>query len=310
MSRARIVFAGTPDFAVPALQTLIDAGHPPVAVYTQPDRPAGRGRKLQPGPIKRAALAHNLPVYQPDTLRDAASRHELATLQPDLLVVVAYGLLLPPDVLTLPRLGCVNLHASLLPRWRGAAPVQRAILAGDSETGITLMQMDAGLDTGPILAMTPCDIYPDDTGSSLHDRLSALGASLLTEQLDALLAGCLAPRPQPEEGVTYAPRIKRKEARIDWSRAATQIERQVRAFNPWPVAFSRLDTDTLRIWQARATDQTLPGPPGQLHPEAGALKVTTGEGALELIQLQLPGRRPVSARDLLNARRLEEQQLT
>ena len=309
MNQARIVFAGTPDFAVPALQSLVDAGHAPVAVYTQPDRPAGRGRKLQHGPVKRAALNHDLPVYQPGTLRDETVQSELAALRPDLMIVVAYGLLLPPQVLALPRLGCVNLHASLLPRWRGAAPVQRAILAGDRETGITLMQMDAGLDTGPALAETRCQINADDTGGSLHDRLAELGARLLHEQLDALLAGRLAPRPQAAEGATHAPRILRDEARIDWSQPALQIERQVRAFNPWPVAFSQLGEDNLRIWQARAVPDSFPGQPGSLHPVDGRLYVATGEGALELAQIQLPGRRPVSARDLINARPLEGHKL-
>ncbi len=310
MSPARIVFAGTPDFAVPALQRLIDSGYAPVAVYTQPDRPAGRGRKLQPGPVKRTALAHGLPVYQPVTLRDESAQTELQALQPDLMVVVAYGLLLPPRVLALPTRGCVNLHASLLPRWRGAAPVQHAILAGDSESGVTLMQMEAGLDTGPILAMTHCAIQPDDTGGSLHDRLATLGAELLGEHIAAVLAGDLAPRPQPAEGMTYAAKINRQEARIDWTQPASRIERQIRAFNPWPVAFSQLEGDALRIWQARVSDARLSGPPGHLHTDRGTLSVATGEGALELQQVQLPGRQPISARDLLNARQLAGLRLT
>lgn len=306
----RIVFAGTPDFAVPALQTLIDAGYSPVAVYTQPDRPAGRGRKLKPGPVKQTAQAHGLPVCQPRSLRDSEAQAELAALQPTLMVVVAYGLLLPPAVLAMPRLGCVNLHASLLPRWRGAAPVQRAIIAGDHETGISLMQMDSGLDTGPVLAVSRCPIAADDTGGSLHDRLARLGAQLLETRLEALLAARLEARPQAAEGVSYAPRITREEARIDWSQPARQIERQVRAFNPWPVAFCQLGEDTLRIWQARATHPTPPGPPGSLHAGDDALTVTTGDGGLALDQVQLPGRRPISARDLLNARKLDGQQLT
>lgn len=310
MPRPRIVFAGTPDFAVPALQTLIDAGYPPVAVYTQPDRPAGRGRKLKPGPVKQTALAHGLPVCQPQSLRDSDAQAELAALQPTLMLVVAYGLLLPPAVLAMPPLGCVNLHASLLPRWRGAAPVQRALLAGDHETGITLMQMDSGLDTGATLAVSRCPIAPDDTGGSLHDRLARLGAQLLESRLEALLEARLEARPQPAEGVSYAARITREEARIDWSRPARQIERQVRAFNPWPVAFCQLGKDTLRIWQARATGPTPPGPPGSLHTGHETLTVTTGDGGLALEQVQLPGRRPISARDLLNARKLDGQQLT
>jgi len=310
MSRARIVFAGTPDFAVPALQCLIDSGNAPIAVYTQPDRPAGRGRKLRPGPVKRAALVHELPVYQPASLRDDAAQTELQALQPDLMVVVAYGLLLPPRVLALPVRGCINLHASLLPRWRGAAPVQRAILAGDRETGVTLMQMESGLDTGPILAMTRCAIQPDDTGGSLHDRLATLGAELLGKQLEPLLAGDLASRPQPAEGITYATKINRQEARIDWTQPAGQIERQIRAFNPWPVAFSQIEEETLRIWQARVSDASLSGPPGRLYPDRGVLNVATGEGTLELEQVQLPGRQPISVRDLLNARELAGQRLT
>ena len=310
MPTPRIVFAGTPDFAVPALQALVAAGHPPVAVYSQPDRPAGRGRKVRPGPVSQAALDAGLHLCQPASLRDPGAQAELAAWRPDLMVVVAYGLLLPPAVLAMPRRGCVNLHASILPRWRGAAPIQRALLAGDQQTGITLMQMDAGLDTGPMLAVSRCTVAPDETGGSLHDKLAALGAELLREQLPALLDASLVPQPQPADGVTYAAKISRDEARIDWQADAVAIERQVRAFNPWPVAHTLLGEEPLRIWQARATDTTHESAPGTiLGTDGGQVEVAAGRGTLRLLQVQLPGRRAVSARDLANARTLAGQQL-
>jgi len=232
----RIVFAGTPEFAVADLQVLLDSGHEVVAVYTQPDRPAGRGRKLKASPVKELAQAAGIPVEQPASLKPVDEQQRLAEYRPDLMVVVAYGLLLPPAVLDIPTRGCVNVHASLLPRWRGAAPIQRSILAGDTETGVTLMQMEAGLDTGPMIASVRCPIGEQDNAQMLHDRLSQLGAQLLAEQLDAILAGNLNPQVQDEALVTYAEKLSKDEAAIDWTRPARRILRQVNAFNPWPVA--------------------------------------------------------------------------
>ena len=235
----RVVFAGTPDFSVPILQAVLDSGHSVLAVYCQPDRPAGRGRKLTPGPVKQLAVQHRIPVFQPASLNSAEARRELAELRPDLMVVVAYGLILPQAVLDLPARGCVNLHASLLPRWRGAAPIQRAILAGDRQSGVCLMQMEAGLDSGPVLAEVRTDITDDDTGGSLHDRLSRLAADLLARHLDDLAQGVLVPTLQDESLVTYASKLDKGEATLNWQQDAAQLERQVRAFNPWPVAQAR-----------------------------------------------------------------------
>ncbi|NLG77827.1 MAG: methionyl-tRNA formyltransferase, partial [Xanthomonadaceae bacterium] len=229
-----IVFAGTPEFSVPTLKALLDSRHRVAAVYTQPDRPAGRGRQLTASPIKRVALEHGIHVEQPATLKDAAAVARLASFSADLMIVVAYGLLLPQSVLDTPRLGCVNVHASLLPRWRGAAPIQRAILAGDRETGVTIMQMDAGLDTGPMLLQRSTPIAERETSATLHDRLAAIGAEALLDALDSLPQ--IVPQAQPDEGVTYAAKIRKEEARIDWSRSASEIDRMVRAFDPWPVA--------------------------------------------------------------------------
>ncbi len=243
----RVVFAGTPEFALPALKALI-AQHEVVGVLTQPDRPSGRGRHLTASPVKQLAAA--LPVFQPTTLKDEAARAQLAAWNPDAVVVVAYGLLLPPEVLRLPRYGCINIHASLLPRWRGAAPVQRAILAGDVVTGITIMQMDEGLDTGPILLARELAIGAHDTGGTLGEALAPLGAAALLTALEGLAAGMLTPHPQPENGATYAAKIAKAEARIDWSRDAASIERQVRAFIPWPIAETGLSGERLRIHSA------------------------------------------------------------
>ena len=247
----RIVFAGTPEFAVPSLRVAASRGEV-VAVYTQPDRPAGRGRKLTPSPVKVEALSRGLAVLQPETLRTEQSQEALRALRPDLMVVVAYGLLLPQAILDIPTYGCWNVHASLLPRWRGAAPIQRAILAGDRETGVTIMQMDEGLDTGPILLQRSLPIEATSTAATLHDRLAALGAEALLEALEGLERGDLVPRPQPAEGVTYAAKLEKSEALIDWSRTADEIERQVRAFDPWPVAETRFEGEQLRIHAAHA----------------------------------------------------------
>jgi methionyl-tRNA formyltransferase len=305
--RLRIVFAGTPEFAVPPLEALHAAGHEIVAVYTQPDRPAGRGQSLTASPVKRRALELGLPVEQPATLKVADAVERLRERAPDLMVVVAYGLILPQAVLDVPRLGCWNIHASLLPRWRGAAPIQRAILAGDDITGITIMQMDAGLDTGPMLLVREVPIGSGESGGELHDRLSRVGAEAIVAAVSEWQAGRITPRPQPAEGASYAAKLRKEEARIDWSQAAAVIARQVRAFNPWPVAETTWDGRQLRIWRAEpapgaASAGAVPGT--VLESAAGRIVVATGDGALTLLQVQVAGRRALSAAEFLNAQSL------
>jgi len=284
---------------VPALEALVRAGCEMVGVLTQPDRPKGRGRQIAASPVKTTALAHGIPVSQPQTLKDEASRAELASWRPDVLVVVAYGLILPRAALDIPRLGCLNIHASLLPRWRGAAPIQRSILAGDTTTGVTIMLMDVGLDTGPMLLRKATAIEPGDTGGSLHDRLSMLGASAILEAIQQLAAGTSQPVPQPPEGVTYAAKIDKAEALIDWKRPAVEIERQVRAFNPWPIAETRLDGEQLRVFAASASfSNQIGADPGTIVAvQDDGLWVQCGQGLLALQQLQRPGRRAVPAAD-------------
>lgn len=302
----RIGFAGTPVFASTALQALIDAGHDIAVVLTQPDRPAGRGMKLQASPVKMLALDHALPVLQPRSLRldgkypdDAgAARQALQQAAPEMLVVAAYGLILPQWVLDLPPRGCLNIHGSLLPRWRGAAPIQRAIEAGDRETGITIMQMDAGLDTGDMLLEAALPIAPDATSASLHDELAALGARLI---VDALAAGALVRRPQPADGVTYAHKIEKAEAAIDWRRPAVELERRVRAFDPFPGCSFELDGVTHKVWRAEV-DSSFSGQPGDVLQAAdGRLVIACGAGALSLRQLQQPGGRRVDVAAWLQA---------
>ena len=311
----RIVFAGTPEFSVPALDALHATGHAIVAVYTQPDRPAGRGRAVASSAVKQRAITLGLPLEQPASLRTEAARAQLEALAPDLMVVVAYGLILPQAVLDVPRLGCLNIHASLLPRWRGAAPIQRAVLAGDARTGVTIMQMDAGLDTGPELLRREVAIGPHETAGELHDRLAPLGAEAIVEAVALWAGGRLRPQPQPAEGATYAARISKAEARIDWSQPAAAIERQVRAFNPWPVAETTLDGERVRIWKGNRGHSPIsetenrnrrmsPISPGTVLDVPGRIVVATGEGVLELLQLQWPGRRPLPARDVLNSHNL------
>jgi methionyl-tRNA formyltransferase len=305
-NRLRIVFAGTPDFAVPALDALHAAGHAIAAVYTQPDRPAGRGQALASSPVKRRALELSLAVEQPATLKSTDAVDQLRSHGADLMVVVAYGLILPPAILDVPHLGCWNIHASLLPRWRGAAPIQRAILAGDTQTGITIMRMDAGLDTGPMLLERATSIGPRESAGELHDRLAALGAGAIVAAIDAWQAGQLPPRPQPPDGATYAAKLRKDEARIDWSQSAAAIDRQVRAFNPWPVAETLWDGRQLRVWQAAPTTTLVVGAPGEvLEAGAGRIVVATGEeGAVDLLQVQLAGRRAMTAAEFLNAHAL------
>ncbi len=299
----RIVFAGTPGFAVPCLRTAAERGEV-VAVYTQPDRPAGRGRQPAASPVKLEALARGLPVFQPENFKSAAAREQLRALKPDLMVVVAYGLILPQSVLDIPRMGCWNVHASLLPRWRGAAPIQRALEAGDAETGVCLMQMEKGLDTGPVLLSLSTPITDDDTGGSLHDRLAALGAEVLGDGLKLLRAG-MRPlvQPQPAEGVTYAHKLDKGEACLDWSRPARELANRVRAFNPWPVAEAELAGERVRIHAASALDLAHGQAPGTvLAAGRDGIDIACGEGALRLRQVQREGGRAMAAADYLNAR--------
>jgi methionyl-tRNA formyltransferase len=310
MTQLRIAFAGTPQFALPALRALLGSRHRVVGVLTQPDRPAGRGRELRASPVKLlAATVPGLPIAQPQTLKTEEGRAELARWAPDVLVVVAYGLILPPAALALPRLGCVNIHGSLLPRWRGAAPIHRAILAGDTETGVTIMQLDAGLDTGPMLLERRRPIGAHDTAGDLHDALSELGAAALIEALDGLAAGTLVARAQRADGVSYAPKIEKSEAPLDWSASATRLDRQVRAFNPWPIAETQLAGESLRVIEARIAEAAgFHGEPGTLLGLADdGLRVACGEGVLAVRQLQRAGKRPVSARDFANAVRIADQ---
>ena len=307
MTSLRIAFAGTPQFALPALRALLDSQHRIVGVLTQPDRPAGRGRELRASPVKLLAVDRGVPVAQPATLKTPEGTGALRDWSPELLVVVAYGLILPVAVLSLPRLGCLNIHGSLLPRWRGAAPIQRALLAGDMETGITIMQLDEGLDTGPMLLERRRPIGPDDTAGDLHDALAELGAAALLEAIAGLAAGTLVGRAQPAAGVTYAAKLEKSEALIDWKQGAVQIDRQVRAFNPWPVAETRVGGEPLRILRTRLLERDgCAAPPGTLlgMGEDG-LRVACGQGVIALRELQRAGKRPVAARDFANAVRID-----
>ena len=289
---------------MPALEGLLAAGERPVAVYTQPDRPAGRGRQLAASPVKRVAVVERLTVEQPPALADPNAIRRLEEIDPDLIVVTAYGLILPPEVLDIPRFGCWNIHASLLPRWRGAAPIQRAIEAGDTETGVCIMQMDEGLDTGPVLYCGRLPIAPDETGGSLHDRLAPAGADALLHCLGLLRDRNLpAPEPQSEDGASYAKKLQKDEAEINWRATAKVLERRIRAFDPWPVAWCEIGGERTRVWKAEVTGQRCIARPGDVL-EAGreGLSVATGDGVLRLLELQRPGGRRISARDYLNAR--------
>jgi methionyl-tRNA formyltransferase len=291
----RLIFAGTPEFAATALLAIVDAGHDVMLVMTQPDRPAGRGMSLQPSPVKRLALERGIAVFQPSTLKDAAAQERIVATGAEVMVVAAYGLILPQAVLDLPYLGCVNIHASLLPRWRGAAPIQRALLAGDSETGVCIMQMEAGLDSGPVLLREAVPIGAEDTAGSLHDRLAALAARLIVAALARLP---LAGQPQPEEGVTYAHKIGKGDALIDWSVSAAELDRQVRAFNPVPGAQASLGGEAVKVWRAAAVAGN--GEIGRiLRVDRDSIVVACGAGALVVAELQKAGGRRLPVRQFL-----------
>jgi len=303
--KLKIIFAGTPQFAAVPLTALLESEYRIAAVLTQPDRPAGRGRRLSASPVKELALAHHLPLLQPATLKDEESVAALAACDADLMVVVAYGLILPPAVLALPRLGCINIHASLLPRWRGAAPIQRAILAGDRETGITIIQMDEGLDTGAMLHRLSCPIHDDDTAAALHDRLAGLGAHALLETLKLLEQDRLDPCPQDESLACYAAKISKQEAQLDWSLSAVDLERRVRAFDPWPVAYTFVDGERLRVWRAQPVDLPEGVAPGTvLMAGREGITVAAAEGGLRLLEVQPAGGRRMTAAEFLNAREI------
>jgi methionyl-tRNA formyltransferase len=299
----KIIFAGTPQFAVPALNLLLASEHSVCAVYTQPDRPSGRGRKLTLGPVKAVAQSRNIPVYQPETLKRPEEIERLRALNADLIVVAAYGLILPKAVLDVPKLGCINIHASLLPRWRGAAPIQRALLAGDKMTGVTIMQVEARLDAGPILYKLMCPIDDSVTAGELQTRLSDLGAAALKKTLPAIAEGAIQAEPQNEAEATYAEKISKQEALLDWTKPAVELERAVRAFNPWPVAETLYQGMILRIWRARVVAQTAASRPGELLDDSRHMDVITGEGILRLLEVQSPGGRRMSAQAFLNAHR-------
>lgn len=307
----KIIYAGTPEFAVPALQALLDSEHEVIAVYTQPDRPAGRGRKLTASPVKQLAQAHDVPVYQPVTLKDAEAQTQLEGLQADLIVVAAYGLILPKQVLDAPKHGCLNIHGSLLPRWRGAAPIQRAIAAGDETTGITIMQMDVGLDTGDMLYKSELTILPTNTASEIHDQLADLGADALMKTIGLLQQGELQPETQAEDAVTYASKLSKSEAILDWSQSATVLVRLIQAFNAWPVAQTKVEDKVLRIWRASVDHDPVTASAGTVIKESAeqGVQVACGEGSVWLEEVQLPGKRPMQIRDFLNGRSLLGQTL-
>ncbi|OOE33675.1 methionyl-tRNA formyltransferase [Salinivibrio kushneri] len=300
----RIVFAGTPDFAARHLQALLDSEHEVIAAYSREDKPAGRGKKLTASPVKQLALEHDLPVYQPRTLRDEQAQAELAALNADVMVVVAYGLILPKAVLDTPRLGCVNVHGSILPRWRGAAPIERAVWAGDNETGVTIMQMDEGLDTGDMLKIATLPIDEKETSGSLYQRLAELGPQALSDCLNDMANGIILAEPQNDAKANYAEKLSKQEAQIDWQRDAAFIERCVRAFNPRPISYFTLGEQNIKVWGANALDIDVDAAPGTvINTDKHGIQVATGKGVIQLTQLQPPGKKAMQAHELLNARR-------
>lgn len=297
-----IVFAGTPEFSVAPLRALDQSDHNVIAVYTQPDRGAGRGQKIQQSPVKQYALARAIPVFQPASLKHPDVQNQLSDLRPDLIVVVAYGLLLPEPILQIPRFGCINIHASILPRWRGAAPIQRAILAGDTSSGISIMQMDVGLDTGDVLLSQAYELAPQETGGTLHDKLSPLGAQVLMDVLQNFEHYRTNAQAQPNHGATYAKKITKKEALLDWAADGQYLERKIRAFDPWPVAHTCWNDKVLRIWQARWEAQHSGAKPGTVigSTQAG-IEVATGAGVIIIEKLQLAGKKITSSKAFVNA---------
>ncbi|MGF1743334.1 methionyl-tRNA formyltransferase [Vibrio minamisatsumaniensis] len=299
----RIVFAGTPDFAARHLAALLSSEHDVVAVYTQPDRPAGRGKKLTASPVKNIALENNIPVYQPENFKSDEAKQELAKLNADIMVVVAYGLLLPQVVLDTPRLGCINVHGSILPRWRGAAPIQRSIWAGDKETGVTIMQMDIGLDTGDMLSIATLPIEATDTSASMYEKLAGLGPDALVDCLADIASGKAIAEKQDDELANYAKKLSKEEARINWNDEAAHIERCVRAFNPWPMSHFEAAENSIKVWQSRVAEQTSDKPAGTiLQADKTGIYVATGQGVIVLEQLQVPGKKAMSVQDILNSR--------
>ncbi|WP_305416945.1 methionyl-tRNA formyltransferase [Photobacterium leiognathi] len=300
----RIVFAGTPDFAARHLAALLSSQHDVVAVYTQPDRPAGRGKKLTASPVKAIALENDIPVFQPVSLRNEEAQQELAAIDADIMVVVAYGLLLPQEVLDTPRLGCINVHGSILPRWRGAAPIQRSIWAGDTETGVTIMQMDIGLDTGDMLKVATLPIEATDTSATMYEKLAELGPDALIDCLSDIADGTAVAVKQDDEQANYAKKLSKEEALIDWTMDAAAIERCVRAFNPWPMSYFTVAEQNVKVWQTAVEADNQGKAPGTiLSADKQGILVATGNGALRLISLQPPGKKAMSAADLLNSRR-------
>ncbi|WP_061036155.1 MULTISPECIES: methionyl-tRNA formyltransferase [Vibrio] len=299
----RIVFAGTPDFAARHLAALLSSEHEVIAVYTQPDRPAGRGKKLTASPVKTIALEHGIPVYQPENFKSDEAKQELADLNADIMVVVAYGLLLPQVVLDTPKLGCINVHGSILPRWRGAAPIQRSIWAGDAETGVTIMQMDIGLDTGDMLKIATLPIEASDTSASMYEKLAGLGPDALIDCLADIATGKAEPVKQDDELANYAKKLSKEEARINWNDDAAHIERCVRAFNPWPMSHFEAAENSIKVWQSRVAEQTSDKPAGTIvQTDKTGIYVATGNGTLVLEQLQVPGKKAMSVQDILNSR--------
>jgi len=303
MKSLKIIFAGTPEFSAEILKSLLQTSHEIIAVYTQPDRPAGRGRKLTPCAVKQVALENNIPVLQPQTLKNESEQNKLFHLKADLMIVVAYGLILPKPVLEAPKYGCMNIHASLLPRWRGAAPIQRSILTGDTYTGITIMQMNEGLDTGDMLYKSECRIEPNDTSKSLHDKLAQLGAQAIQTTIDKLITNTLTREKQDEHQATYAHKISKEEAMIDWHTYAIDIDRKIRAFNPWPVVQTMFDNQVVRIWQAQSLENEIKSGAGSIiDVSREGIDVATGRGVLRIQKMQLPGGRVLDVSEVLNAR--------